>query len=111
MSIQGIVSVYLLHAVSIMLLCRSKYNRRKTIKICAAMAAAQIGVAFWADLYLKGAVWVYLVFIITFAILMVEIFWLSAEGGCQDFIFLYDLCTDLPGSGIHGGHAGKLAVR
>ena len=32
-------------------------------------------------------------------------------GGCQDFIFLHDLCTDLPGSGIHGGHAGKLAVR
>ena len=52
MSIQGIVSVYLLHAVSIMLLCRSKYNRRKTIKICAAMAAAQMGVAFWADLLL-----------------------------------------------------------
>ncbi len=87
MSIQGIVSVYLLHAVSIMLLCRSKYNRRKTIKICAAMAAAQIGVAFWADLYLKGAVWVYLVFIITFAILMVEIFWLSAEGVAKTLFF------------------------
>ncbi len=87
MSIQGIVSVYLLHAVSIMLLCRSKYNRRKTIKICAAMAAAQMGVAFWADLYLKGAVWVYLVFIITFAILMVEIFWLSAEGVAKTLFF------------------------
>ena len=51
------------------------------------MAAAQIGVAFWADLYLKGAVWVYLVFIITFAILMVEIFWLSAEGVAKTLFF------------------------
>lgn len=87
MSIPGIISVYLLHAVSIVLLCHSRYSRRTTIKICGLMAAVQIGVALLAYLYLQGKVWVYAVFLITFAILIGEVFWLSSEGVAKTLFF------------------------
>ncbi|MDE7014421.1 MAG: hypothetical protein K2P19_07070, partial [Kineothrix sp.] len=87
MTISGIISVYLLHAVSVVLMCRSKYSRQTTIKICSGTAAIQIGVALWAYLYFQGEVWVYLVFAITFAILMGEVFWLSSEGFSKTLFF------------------------
>lgn len=87
MTISGIISVYLLHAVSVVLMCRSKYSRQTTIKICIGTAAIQIGVALWAYLYFQGEVWVYLVFAVTFAILMGEVFWLSSEGFSKTLFF------------------------
>lgn len=87
MSIVGVVSIYVLHAVSVVFLCRSRYNRQKTIIICGAMAAIQIGIALWADVFLQGAPWIYLVFAATFAVLIAEVFWLSSEGVAKTLFF------------------------
>lgn len=103
MNIAGIVGNYILHAVAVLLLCRSRYNRRKTLAICSALAVVQIGIAFGTRIFLSGAPWVYLVFLSTFAVLLVEIFWLSAEGFaktlflCMTYVQAFMVVTYLSG--------------
>ena len=103
MNIAGVVGNYIFHAAAVLLLCRSRYNGRKTQAICVALAAVQIGIAFGARYFLSGPIWIYLVFLSTFAVLLVEIFWISAEGFaktlflCMTYVQAFMVVTYLSG--------------
>ncbi len=103
MSTVGIVGNYLFHAAAILMLCRSRYGAGKTRAVCGVMAAVQIGVAFGVGCFLKGKALVYVVFLATFAILLLEIFWLSSESFpktmflCMTYVQAFMVVTYLSG--------------
>ncbi len=79
MSPAAIVILYPLHGVAILLLCRSRFDKKKTWLVCIAAAVLQIVVALGLYGVVQGKKWIYGVFSITFLILMAEVFYLSAE--------------------------------
>lgn len=75
----AIVILYPLHGAAIMLLCRSRFDRRKTWAICMSGAFLQIALALGFYVFEQGKTWIYGVFSATFLIIIAEAFFLSAE--------------------------------
>ena len=79
MSPLAISILYPLHGAAVVLLCRSRFDKKKTWNICMGAALLQVVVAQALFAVVQGKVWIYGVFSITFLILMAEAFYLSAE--------------------------------
>ncbi len=79
MSPLSISILYPLHGAAVILLCHSRYDKKKTWHICMGTALLEVVVALALFAVVQGKVWIYGVFSITFLILMVEAFYLSAE--------------------------------
>lgn len=71
--------LYPLHGVAILLLCRSRFDKRKTWTVCIGTALLQVAVVLGMYKLVQGKKWVYGAFSITFLMLMAEAFYLSAE--------------------------------
>lgn len=79
MSPLSISILYPLHGAAVILLCHSRFDKKKTWHICMGTALLEVVVALALFAVVQGKVWIYGVFSITFLILMVEAFYLSAE--------------------------------
>ncbi len=75
----AIAILYPLHGAAIMLLCRSRFGRRKTWTICMSGAFLQAALALGFYAFEQGKVWIYSVFSATFLIMIAESFFLSSE--------------------------------
>lgn len=71
--------LYPLHGAAILLLCRSRFSRKKTWIICMGAAFLQVVIAEGLYMAVQGRTWIYGVFSITFLILLAEAFFLSEE--------------------------------
>ncbi len=80
MIVPGSIRLYLLHAAALWFLCRSRYDKRKTALLCAGCAVLQSVAAFVSKYIMQyGKAWVFLVFMITFAIFCGVFFVMTSE--------------------------------
>lgn len=85
----GIPLVYMLHALSAFLLCRSRYGRKKTALICIGTTLLQTAILFLLPSPDRSGKWAYPLFVLCFCFTLVLYFVLSKETISQTlFVFM-----------------------
>lgn len=84
----GIPLVYMFHALSAFLLCRSRYGRKKTALICIGTVLLQTAILFLLPSPDRSDKWAYPLFVLSFCFTLVLYFVLSKETISQTLFVL-----------------------